>query len=151
MSIRSRSQYEHTQRGYWHILVVLVIVIVMFATRRTRPPPPWVLGIGLGLPLIAGWLFSSMTIRIDSAEISWRFGPGIVRKRAVLTDVAALKAVRTTFFDGWGMKRRRGGWLYNVSGFDAVQLSMNDGKLITLGTDEPRRLLSALRSATHLQ
>jgi hypothetical protein len=34
--------------------------------------------------------------------------------------------------------------LYNVSGFDAVELSLADGRRVRLGTDEPDAVVAAL-------
>jgi hypothetical protein len=31
-------------------------------------------------------------------------------------------------------------WIYNVSGFDAVEIKMKDGKTYRIGTDEPEKL-----------
>ena len=44
----------------------------------------------------------------------------------------------------------RNGWLYNVSGFDAVELELASGKLCRIGTDEPGRLLHAIEQAAGL-
>ena len=37
------------------------------------------------------------------------------------------------------------GWLYNVSGFDAVAITLRDGKRFALGTDDSHGLVEALR------
>ena len=39
------------------------------------------------------------------------------------------------------------GWLYNVSGYEAVEIALASGKRLRLGTDEPHRLAQALRAA----
>jgi hypothetical protein len=36
-------------------------------------------------------------------------------------------------------------WIYNVSGFDAVELRMTDGRMYRIGTDEPHELEAAIR------
>ena len=35
-------------------------------------------------------------------------------------------------------------WIYNVSGFDAVEITMRDGKMYRIGTDVPTELEMAL-------
>jgi hypothetical protein len=64
-----------------------------------------------------------------------------------LADLAAVEVTRTRFWDGWGVHRTRRGWLYNVSGFDAVLVRRKDGKAFLVGTDEPRKLKAALERA----
>jgi hypothetical protein len=38
------------------------------------------------------------------------------------------------------------GWLYNVSGFDAVAITLRDGRKFALGTDDPHGLTTAIRT-----
>ena len=45
------------------------------------------------------------------------------------------------------MHRTRRGWLYNVAGYDAVLIRRSDGTSLLLGSDEPRRLKSAIERA----
>jgi len=49
--------------------------------------------------------------------------------------------------DGWGVHLTPCGWLYNVSGLDAVAITLRDGRKFALGTDDPHGLLAALRAA----
>jgi hypothetical protein len=44
----------------------------------------------------------------------------------------------------WAGKR---GWLFNVSGHQAVALTLSDGKRLMVGTDEPQRLCQAVAEA----
>jgi hypothetical protein len=76
-----------------------------------------------------------------------RFGFGWPRKTLPLKGIAAVEVTRTTFLEGWGLRRTRRGWLYNVSGFDAVLLRLADGRSMMVGTDEPRRLKAAIERA----
>jgi hypothetical protein len=39
------------------------------------------------------------------------------------------------------------GWLYNVSGFDAVAITLRDGRKFALGTDDPHGLVAAIRDS----
>jgi hypothetical protein len=41
-------------------------------------------------------------------------------------------------------------WIYNVSGFDAVELKMKNGKVYRIGTDESEKLESALQQSIGL-
>jgi len=35
-------------------------------------------------------------------------------------------------------------WIYNISGFDAVEIKMKNGKTYRIGTDEPQKLEQAI-------
>ena len=38
-------------------------------------------------------------------------------------------------------------WIFNVSGFDAVEIKMENGKIFRIGTDEPKKLEHAILQA----
>jgi len=38
-------------------------------------------------------------------------------------------------------------WVYNVSGLEAVEVTLRSGKRFRIGTDEPEALLTALQRA----
>ena len=40
----------------------------------------------------------------------------------------------------------RNGWLFNVSGLQAVEIFLRSGKKYRIGTDEPERLVEAIRA-----
>ncbi len=92
-------------------------------------------------------MFSSLTIHITGRALHWCFGPGMFRKEVALTEIEVVEVTRTRVMDGWGAHKTSRGWLYNVSGFDAVLITLHSGKRILLGTDEPVRLRSAILRA----
>jgi len=92
-------------------------------------------------------LFHSLTVRVTSNDISLEFGAGLIHKEFMVSDVERASIVRTRWYHGWGIKKIWGGWLYNVSGFDAVQLDMRNGKVCQIGTDQPAQLLAAITEA----
>ncbi|MBI2298568.1 MAG: hypothetical protein HYU66_06380, partial [Armatimonadetes bacterium] len=71
--------------------------------------------------------------------------PGLIRNSALVQDIRSVECVRTNWWEGWGIHGTRRGWLYNVSGFDAVLITLEQGKSFMLGTDEPEVLAEALR------
>ncbi len=134
--------YQHTQKG----TAIVVAMMVMAGTF-------FILGICLfkqffiSVPilLVIAWLFHSLTIEIAEGELRWRFGPGFIRHRVPLAEIADAVPARNRF--SWGIHWQPGtGWLYNVSGFDAIIVTRRDGKKFMLGTDEPAALAAAIRS-----
>ncbi|MEY4916593.1 MAG: hypothetical protein RL616_506 [Verrucomicrobiota bacterium] len=134
--------YQHTQKG----TAIVVAMLVMAGTF-------FILGICLfkqffiSVPilLVIAWLFHSLTIEIAGGELRWKFGPGFISNRVLLTEIAAAVPARNRF--SWGLHWHPStGWLYNVSGFDAVTVTMRGGKKFMLGTDEPAALAEAIRS-----
>lgn len=138
--------YSHTQRaGRWLWLPAGMALILLLMAVWLRL---WPLLGGIGVLALAMWLFGSLTIEISAGVLNWRFGPGLIRRSLSVNLIAEARAVRTRWFDGWGIHYTRLGWLYNVAGFDAVAITLNNGKQFALGTDEPERLLAALNPAS---
>jgi hypothetical protein len=96
---------------------------------------------------ICAIVFSSLTIELSEGSLSWRFGPGLVRKQVATAEITSAVVTETRLIHGWGVHLTRNGWLYNVSGFGAVQVTLRSGKTFLLGSDEPEELCSALQHA----
>jgi len=148
MRLDSRASYEHRQTaGFMRASFALgaAFLLAVYATAQDGGR-----GVLFALPLFALLfvVFDGLTIRIAGGELRWAFGHlGWPRWRLRIADIAAAEPTRTTFWEGWGIRYTRRGWLYNVSGFDAVLLRRTDGKTFLLGTDEPRKLVAAIESA----
>lgn len=135
--------YSHTQPGYVTagILGVAILLILVL-----QPPSIASLIFGAVVGVIALY-FSSLTIKVDEERLTWQFGRGFLRKSVPLSDISRVEAVRTAWYYGWGIRYTPSGWLYNVSGFDAVKVHLRSGKTFLLGTDEPDKLVDAIRIA----
>ena len=58
-----------------------------------------------------------------------------------------LWVVHTNPLYGWGIRYPFDGWLYNVSGLQAVELTVKGEGNLRIGTDEPETLVAALAEA----
>jgi hypothetical protein len=143
--------YQHTQNG-WPVRIAFGLAALAFLAMPAvqpldRPMPRVVLIGGAAVAVALALLWSRLTIRIDGDRLRWSFGPGWPRFSLPLAEIASVDVTRTTFWQGWGIHLTRQGWLYNISGWDAVLITRRDGKRLLLGTDEPRRLKAALERA----
>ena len=143
--------YQHTQNG-WPVRIAFGLAALAFLAMPAvqpldRPTPRVVLIGGAAVAVALALLWSRLTIRIDGDLLRWSFGPGWPRFSLPLAGIASVDVTRTTFWQGWGIHLTRQGWLYNISGRDAVLITRRDGKRLLLGTDEPRRLKAALERA----
>jgi len=137
-------RYEHTQRGTVVQTALLIGAVVSFVLAQFLPAPPFVVPIVLIVCVVFAYMFSSLTIHVTDSALHWSFGPGMVRKQVSLAEIETVETTRTRLLEGWGIHKTARGWLYNVSGFDAVRITLRGGKSILLGTDEPDRLRSAV-------
>jgi hypothetical protein len=93
--------------------------------------------------LLIGWL----TVSVDAAEVVAQFGVGLIRKRISLVDVRSCEPVRNPWYYGFGIRWIPGGWLYNVSGYTAVDFTLRDGRHVRIGTPEPAAVCASVASA----
>jgi hypothetical protein len=140
------AHYRHTQVG-WVLLAVLAVLgaFVYLKLQGDGVPHAWIPLAILGAALV---LMGTLTVEVDRERIRVAFGPGLVRKTIPLAEVAAFQPVRNPWIAGWGIRLVRGGQLWNVSGLDAVELALRDGRFFRIGTDEPEALARALETAT---
>ena len=85
-------------------------------------------------------LFSSLTVTCDDQTLEIRFGYSPIRKKFLLKDIESYRPVRNPWYYGWGIRLTPHGWLFNVSGFDALEIQMKDGKSYRIGTNDPNGL-----------
>jgi hypothetical protein len=142
--------YEHSQSGR-AIVSVLVIsgLIVMAVSGLVVAATGSLIGlvglVSVPILIVVGYLFGSMYVRVDDHLLSWQFGPGLWKKTIALNEVVAIAPAQFTWWYGYGIRATPKGWLYRVSGDDAVGVTLRSGKTVFIGTDEPDRLVAALQ------
>ncbi len=91
-------------------------------------------------------MFSSLTTTItDDKKLIIRYGGGVVQKAIHLEKVESCQAVRNPWFVGWGIRWFPGGWLYNICGYQAVELRMKNKRKYRIGTNKPQELAEAIQ------
>ena len=142
-------RYKHTQIGWVMLVCCAAGVALILAIERSLPPHAQrqVPSLFLAAIIVAVMsLFATLTVEVDSQLVRLSFGPGLIRKSFPLVDVADCRPVRNRWWMGWGIHGTPGrGWLFNVSGFDAVELTMKNGKIYRIGTDDPQKLNDAIQ------
>lgn len=144
------TQYKHTQIGYLMIIVTLA-VLVLFAwaqiTVRSEPPSVdsganFLVTAIMFLVLLALFSVTTLTTVIDDKYLRVKFGYGIFKKSFLLSEIVSVRQVKNHWYYGWGIRfwfwsKMR---IYNVSGFDAVEIIMSNRKIYRIGTDAPNEL-----------
>ncbi|MFZ2522198.1 MAG: hypothetical protein WAX44_03030 [Minisyncoccia bacterium] len=149
--------YKHTQISYLMIVVTLsVLVLFAWAQITARAEPPSVdSGTNLLVTSIMVLIlfilasFITLTVFIDENSLRIKFGFGIFSRKFALNQIASVQVVKNHWYYGWGIRVWFWPymWIYNVSGFDAVEIIMKDGKIYRIGTDIPSELEVAIKQA----
>jgi hypothetical protein len=148
--------YKHTQIGYLTIFAtVAVFGLFSWIQMMARAEPPSVnsgsnllvtaIMVFVLLLLVSFW---TLNAEITQEKVLIKFGYGFVRKSFNLSDVVSAKSVKNKWYFGWGVRRWFWPkmWIYNVSGFDAVEIVLKNGNIYRIGTDEPEKLERAILS-----
>jgi len=138
--------YRHTQFGTLTIALIAGVILILGATIPLFGPHPITVSIMVLLGIL-GSLFASMTVAVDHRSVRIAFGPGWPRRDVSIPSIRRAEAIRTRWYDGWGIHATARGLLYNVSGFDAVDVTLTDGRHILIGTDQPADLQAAILEA----
>ncbi len=91
-------------------------------------------------------LFHSLTVYEDHDSIRIKFGTGILNKKILFADITSCKTVRNPWYYGWGIRKIPGGMMWNVSGLDAVELTLKNGRKFRIGTNEPDALAAIINA-----
>jgi hypothetical protein len=137
--------YKHTQIGY--LLVVALgtatLMIANLAVVTKFNPGAILLLVFMILCLV---VFASLTVQVNDQAITIRFGIGLIRKSLRLQDIQAYRAVKNPWYYGWGIHIIPGGWIFNVSGTESIELQMKNGKKYRIGTDDVQGLANAVKA-----
>ena len=151
------TSYKHTQIGYL-MLVVTLAVLVLFAwayiTASAEPPsyysgPNLLVTTVMALILFILASFTTLTASIDENYLRVKFGYGIFRKEFPLNEIVSATSVKNHWYYGWGIRLWLWPkmWIYNISGFDAVEIIMKNRRIYRIGTDDQSGLETAIKQA----
>jgi hypothetical protein len=159
----ANSAFREVQRvrQFWVWLIIVLLAglcwygfveqIVMQRAFGTRPAPDIVLIIfwlvlGIAFPSFLPFTKLSTEVRDDGIYI--QLFPLHWSPRRI--DFAKLKSyeVRTyrpiREYGGWGIRKRRQGTAYNMTGNQGVQLELTNGDRVLIGSQKPDELLRAI-------
>ena len=142
--------YQHTQTGLLTRRLLRAISIItagsglfvaLLSTLRSIP-----LLASSAIVFVCATLFDSLTVRVSHDLVEISFGIGIIRKQFDVGNIRRARVVKNKWYYGWGIRLTPHGWLYNVSGLDAVEILMDNGKQYRIGTDQPNELENAINT-----
>ncbi|MBT5872819.1 MAG: hypothetical protein HOH43_05320 [Candidatus Latescibacteria bacterium] len=137
--------YKHRQTGTLIIYMMSILSLVLILSIGMIEPWYYTLSFIVVLVLVA-IIFGSLTVEVRDEKLRFWFGPGIIRKSYDLQEITSATVVKNHWYYGWGIRLTPSGWLYNVSGWMAVELTLVSGKSLRIGTDEPHVLVAYVQS-----
>lgn len=138
--------YEHRQVGVWMLVPAAIIVTgsIFFWHSQSGSPVKFIV---FPVAIVAMLLFSVLLTGVDARGVSWKFVAGFPSGFIPFEEIAAAEITHTSLFEGIGIHWTIWhGWLWNVSGFQAVMIRKRSGQRITIGTDDPHGFCDAIRA-----
>jgi hypothetical protein len=142
--------YRHTQRAPLHLFLAAIALVLFYAGWRSAEEAPtwvWLMLFAMGFAfLFLAVSFTYLTVEDEGEFLAVRFGPlPFFGRRVPYTDITAVRRCRSSLIDGWGIHYTpRRGWIYNLWGFDCVELTLKDGTF-RIGSDDANGLETFLR------
>jgi hypothetical protein len=133
---------RYSQFGFFSVILLSLLLIISVVMALTVEKEDrfalMMLGIPVGILLILLLLFYKLVIEIDGTTISFKMGIGLFSHTYRIDSLIRCRSVKNPFISGFGIRKIRNGWLYNVTGSKAVELTFrHSGKVIRIGTDRP--------------
>ena len=135
--------YSHTQKApLCLILYGSALGCITLAWMVADTPGVFIAGgVGLLIALLAP-AFHHLTVEDQGDTLAIRFGPVPLFRRIVrYADIDEVEVGRTLLLDGWGIHYSiRGGWVWNLWGWDCVVVHLTNGGVLRIGTDDASNL-----------
>ena len=157
MEHKQLPSYKHTQIGYFMLVVTLAVLILFILARISAASEPlsvdsgsnFAVSVLMVLVLFILASFASLTVWIDDQYLRIKFGYGIFAKQFALSEIVSVRKAKNHWYYGWGIHLwlRPKKWLYTVSGFQAVEITLKNGNVYLIGTDVPTELETAIKQA----
>ena len=144
MSSSNTTTYDHTQAGTVTRVVFLVTIPPLCLFWWFMSAPMFTVLPFLVLMALGALTFHSLNVRVDDEAVHLRFGIGLIKRSIPFETITGCAPERTSWLTGWGIRYHGRGWLWNVSGFDAIRVDRSKGGSFFIGTDQPDALEAAI-------
>ncbi len=142
--------YRHVQSSRWAWLISLVGLVGLIWVAASPPATSGttILATASFVLLVAtGAVISRLTSTVDARAVSATFGWGWPRRTIAIEEIVDVRKLRNSWWHGWGIRKVSRGWMYNIAGYDAVELELRGSRVFRIGTNEPDALLDAISRA----
>lgn len=141
-------QYKHTQTAPLFLLLAAVGIGMLVAAWLTPEPTIQIILVSCGgLMFVLALSARQLTVSDEYDRLLISFGPlPLFRRRILYASITSVERSRTTLAEGWGIHLSPGGgWVWNLWGFDCVDVYFEEGRRLRIGTDDPEGLESFLK------
>lgn len=147
------AEHKYIQFGTISLVLmvpVFIMIIIMLFTIGLKDLIQSLVLILLAVTfLICILIFYKMTIQINDTHVIFRMGIGLITREYELSQIKSCRPVRNSPFYGVGIRKIPGGWLFNVTGMEAVEISFKNKKqIVRIGTNKSEEISAIISKLT---
>ena len=141
--------YDHTQSAPTYLLLLIIgigtLAGAVFIHVNVAQAAMYCSG---ALMLLLASCFRDLTVSDEGTELLIAFGPlPLFKRRLQYSEFEKVEQARSTIMDGWGIHMSpSGGWVWNLWGYDCVDVWYREGRKIRIGTDDAVALATFLET-----
>ena len=135
--------YQNRQLALW-IFVMMFVFIVYLIWIASTIDSWWFIWLWSTFTILLGALFWCLEVKVNADEILLSYGFGFINKKIQRQQILQVEVVRNAWWYGLGIRLTPHGWMWNISGLDAIKLTYQDGNKFRIGTNQPGELYQAL-------
>ena len=104
----------------------------------------WFVWLWSTFTILLGALFWCLEVKVGTDGILLSYGFVLINKKIQRQQILQVEVVRNSCWYGLGIRLTPHGWMWNISGLDAIKLTYQDGNRFRIGTNQPQELYQAL-------
>ena len=135
--------YQNRQSALW-IFVMMFVFIVYLIWIASTIDSWWFIWLWSTFTILLGALFWCLEVKVNADEILLSYGFGFINKKIQRQQILQVEVVRNAWWYGLGIRLTPHGWMWSISGLDAIELTYQDGNKFRIGTNQPQGLYQAL-------
>lgn len=109
-------------------MFLIVLVVFYDEVKSWDPAEENAMLSTMTILVVVSLLFYRLKVEVNDSAITVTFGVGVIKKRIELSQTQSVEAVKNKFWYGWGIRLTPHGWLWNIAGYDAVELTYKQSK-----------------------
>ena len=119
-------------------------LVILIAAVPMPDPARIVLGAVGAMELMLAFLMWSMTVEVAQGAVQVRFGPGVIRRSYPVAKIVRATPKTQPWHRGRGVRIAPRATLMVVSGSTALEMELEGGRIVLLGSPDPARLAEAI-------
>ncbi len=142
------NNYREYQVG-WVVIVALTMMLILLSYLFLAQVGSKPMGLGgfllaAGIQILVLALMYGMRTVVEDGRVTVSFGIGLIKRSIPAEQIKEIAIVKNPIYYGWGIRMIPNGWLYNISGTDAVELQLRSGRVVRIGSRDAKRLVEAI-------